>query len=137
MGINQENPIKNKVKKSKTGLGLYAWEDVSRGQFVIEYKGPILSDKEADKKLGKYLFSVGKNKTIDGSVRWNIARYINHSCSPNCEAEVDGDKIVIRAIRGIKKGEELTYNYGKEYFDEFIGGRCVCPKCQNLEKVGK
>jgi SET domain-containing protein len=68
-------PAKVKVKRSKAGLGLYASQEIKKGQFIIEYKGPILNDKQVLEKGGKYLFEIGKNKTIDGTNRLNVARY--------------------------------------------------------------
>ena len=123
----RRSKYKLRVKRSSAGLGLFAGESIKRGDFVIEYFGPMLTDDEADAKGGKYLFTIGKNKTINGTSRENIARYINHSCKPNCEVEIDGERLFVYAKRAIKEGEELNYNYGEEYFDEFIkphGCRC-------------
>lgn len=79
---------------------------------------------------GKYLFDVGKKITIDGNIPQNKARYINHSCRPNCEADGPPGRVFIFATRSIKPGEELTYDYGKEYFDEHIKPKgCRCDKC--------
>lgn len=120
------------VRKSLAGLGLFATEPIEKGSFIIEYIGPLLTDEEVNKKGGKYLFSLGKKWTIDGSSRKNLARYINHSCvRTNCEPIQYAQRIKIRATRNIKPGEELLYNYGKEYFDEFIGEGCRCPKHSN------
>ncbi len=117
------------VKKSHSGLGLFTTAPIKKGAFIIEYTGPLLTDKQVDEKGGKYLFALGKKWTIDGSGRKNIARYINHSCvQTNCEPIQYSQRIRFRATKNIKAGEELHYNYGKEYFDEFIIGRCNCPK---------
>ena len=78
----------------------------------------------------KYLFEVNARKTIDGAPRWNKARYINHSCRPNCEPNIYKGRVFIHARRRIKPGEELAYDYGKNYFDEYLKGLCRCPKCQ-------
>ncbi len=129
-------PIKEKdqrekleVKKSIAGLGLFATAPIKKGSFIIEYVGPLLDDEEVDKKGGKYLFALGKKWTIYGTNRENIARYINHSCvRTNCEPVQYALRIKIRATRNIQQGEELFYDYGKEYFDEFIKGHCQCPK---------
>ncbi len=129
-------PIKEKdqrdkleVKKSIDGLGLFATAPIKKGSFIIEYIGPLLSDDEVDKKGGRYLFALGKDWTIFGTARENIARYINHSCvRTNCEPVQYAMRIKIRATRNIKPGEELYYDYGKEYWDEFIKGHCQCPK---------
>lgn len=119
------------VKRSFSGLGLFANDSFKKGDFVIEYTGKKLTDEEADQKGGKYLFKVKKNLTIDGTERHNLARYLNHSCRPNCEALIDGNRIVIEAKKKISPGEELTYDYGKEYFDEFIKSHgCRCSACR-------
>lgn len=103
---------------------------MKKGQFIIEYVGPILTEAEADKKGGKYLFEITKDKTINGTARSNRARYLNHSCRPNCEAKIKGDRVFISARRRILPGEELCYDYGKEYFNEFIKPHgCRCAKC--------
>lgn len=120
------------VKKSQTGLGLFTRDEIERDGFVIEYVGKILTLKEADKKAGKYLFETNKNRFIDGTDRKNIARYINHSCRPNCEIDILKGRVYVFAKRGIKAGEELFYDYGKEYFDEYIKPfGCKCEKCKN------
>ena len=129
-------PIKEKdqrekliVKKSIAGLGLFATAPIKKGSFIIEYNGPLLNDDEVDAKGGKYLFALGSKWTIDGTNRRNIARYINHSCvRTNCEPIQYALRMKIRATRNIKPGEELFYDYGKEYFDEFIGKHCRCYK---------
>jgi SET domain-containing protein len=118
-----------KVKKSYAGLGLFANAPFKRGQFLIEYVGPILTCKEADERGGRYLFETNKNRFIDGKSRSNIARYINHSCKPNCEVDIRRGHILVFAKNKIEPGEELTYDYGKEYFDEYI--KPVGCKCGN------
>ena len=125
---------KNKVivKRSKAGLGLFAAVDFKKDDFVIEYTGEKLPNKIADNKNSKYIFALNSRFSIDGSARKNTARYINHSCRPNCEAEIDEQRIVIRARKKIRAGEELHYDYGQEYFEEYIGPfGCRCEKCQN------
>jgi len=78
------------------------------------------------------MFEINSRWTIDGSPRWNLGRYVNHSCRPNTEAvERKGRVIVYVARRKIKPGEELTVDYGKDYFDAFITkSRCQCDKCR-------
>jgi SET domain-containing protein len=94
--------------------------------------GKLLTNQEADKKNGKYLFEVNSRWTIDGTGRQNLARYLNHSCRPNCEPEIEGKRVMIYAVKNIKPGEELAYNYGKEYFDEFIKPLgCRCGYCKS------
>lgn len=116
-----------RVGRSSAGLGLFAEDRIKKDDFIIEYHGRLLTDEEADEKGGAYLFEIDKDHTIDGTPRENTARYINHSCKPNCEPEIDGKRVFIYAIKNIKPGEELTYHYGKEYFEDYLkpnGCRC-------------
>lgn len=123
------------VKKSIAGLGLFATEPIKKGSFIIEYKGPLLTQDEADRKGGLYLFALGKEWTIDGTARSNTARYINHSCiGTNCEPIQYAKHVKIKAKRNIKVGEELFYDYGKEYFDEYLKGHCRCAKHDKVSK---
>ncbi len=120
------------VKKSSAGLGLFATADFKKGDLVIEYTGERITEAEANRRGGKYLFELNDAWTIDGKGRDNLARYLNHSCKPNCEPELNEDetRIFIYAKRGIKSGEELTYNYGKMYFNEYLSaGKCRCFAC--------
>ena len=122
--------INLKIKKTKTGLGLFATEIIPKGEFIIEYTGPVLNRKEANEKGGKYLFETSYNRFIDGSSRKNLARYINHSCFPNCEIEIIKGHIIVFSKKNILPGQELSYDYDKEYFDEFIKPYgCRCLKC--------
>ena len=119
-----------KVRRSSAGLGLFTDDPIKRGKFVIEYYGIPLTREQADERGGKYLFEINSRKVIDGSPRYNTARYLNHSCRPNCETDIVKGKIYIYAKRNIKEGEELTYDYGKEYVDDFIKPYgCKCLKC--------
>jgi SET domain-containing protein len=121
---------KLKVRKSKTGLGLYTLEPIEKDGFVIEYFGKILTYKESNERGGKYLFETSANRFIDGTSRANVARYINHSCAPNCEVDISKGRVYVFARRKIAPGEELNYDYGKEYFDEHIKPYgCKCSKC--------
>jgi len=82
-------------------------------------------------KNTKYLFWTDKNTMIDGNISSNIARYINHSCKPNCEADGPKGRVYITSIKNIKAGEELTYDYGREYFDKHIKNKgCRCVQCK-------
>jgi len=120
---------KVRVGKSYAGLGLFAEEDIKKGEYIIDYTGKELTEDEADNKGGKYLFEVKKNLYLDGTDRKNTARYINHSCLPNCEPDIYGKRVVILSKKNIKKGDELSYDYGKEYFNEFIKPHgCRCSK---------
>lgn len=119
------------VKRGAHGLGLFATGPIKKGAVVAEYWGPVITDEEVKHRRGKYFFELQNNLAIDGKSRKNIARYINHSCTPNCEPMEDEkqQRIFILAKRNIQPGEELGYNYGKEYWDEHIkpiGCRCGC-----------
>jgi SET domain-containing protein len=97
------------------GIGGFAWVDLRKGQRIIEYIGPKISKAKGLAELEKgnaYIFSFDENYDIDGSVMWNPARFLNHSCAPNCESDIVRDQIWLYAKRRIKAGEELTYNYG-------------------------
>ena len=123
---------KVKVKRSRTGLGVFALEDIAKGQLIVEYTGERISNAEADRRGGRYLFAVTDDIVIDGKGRENLSRYINHACEPNAEAEHDesDDRIYIRSIKKIRAGEEITYDYGREYLEDLIGpDGCLCPAC--------
>jgi uncharacterized protein len=130
-GPSRKNGAKPfRVGRSKTGLGLFATEEIKKGAFIIEYWGRCISNRVADDLDNRYLFEVNSRWTIDGSTRRNTARYINHSCRPNAEANIIRRVIKIRAIKSIKPGDEITYNYGSGYFDTFIKPKgCKCAAC--------
>jgi SET domain-containing protein len=118
------------VKRTNAGLGLFAVKPIPKGTRIIEYTGPLLPNEEVDKRRGRYFFGVNTRWTIDGSPRSNVARYINHSCKPNAEALISGRRVWIWARKNIKPGEEIAYDYGKEYFDDIIRPMgCRCEKC--------
>ena len=108
------------------GRGVFARKDIPTGTKIIEYVGEKITKAEAEIRADKqielaegnkdtgavYIFELDKKFDIDGNVDWNPARLINHSCEPNCETEDDSGRIWIESIRDIKKGEEITYNYG-------------------------
>lgn len=114
------------------GLGLFARVPMKRGDCIILYTGELITTEEADRRGGKYLFILNDDWVIDGKGREHIARYINHGCKPNAEAETDEDakKIRILARRKIMPGDEITYDYGKEYWGEYIKPHgCKCDAC--------
>jgi len=131
-----------KAKKGIDGLGLSAGEDIKKGELIIEYIGNILNKEEADKAVtNMYLFEISRNRTIDGSVKWNIARYCNHACdeASNAESDVKKGRVFIKATKNIKEGEEIFYDYGEEFINEHIvpsGCRCSA-KRHVLEKSVK
>jgi SET domain-containing protein len=117
------------VRRGLNGKGLFAEEDIPKGVCVIEYIGRVVGQQEAENDEGRYLFDVNSRTTIDGNIPSNRARYINHSCVPNCEATGPHDKVFIFSRKRIPAGTELTYDYGKEYFDKFIEPKgCRCEK---------
>ena len=131
--ISSNKPYR--IGRSKTGLGLFATKPIKKGTQIIRYFGPMLDcrKKKDDEVENKYLFQINNRWTIDGSVRKNTARYINHACHPNAESDVNSRKrtVHIRAIKNIAPGEEINYDYGTEYFKEYlmpIG--CKCAACE-------
>jgi uncharacterized protein len=125
-----------RVGRSRTGLGVFAEEPIKYGVRIVEYTGRRLKPGEEYTSRSKYLFEISRKKTIDGAVKSNAAKYINHSCAPNCRAENTGRRVYIISRRHIEAGEELTYNYGKDYFDQFIRDKgCRCMKCEPVELV--
>jgi SET domain-containing protein len=128
--------VRFRIQESRPGVGqgLFAATPIRKGDFILEYTGEKIPTKLADTLKTRYLFEVDENWTIDGETESNTARYINHACEPNTEAEIEEGKIMIYATRNIKMGEELTIDYGEEYFDEFI--RPVGCKCANCAQAG-
>ncbi|MHC4046038.1 SET domain-containing protein [Bradyrhizobium sp. 23AC] len=128
-----------RVGRSKTGLGLFATKPIKKGTRIIRYFGPILDSRipEQDDIENKYLFELNGRWTIDGSVRKNLARYINHSCRPNAESDVRPRerKVFIRAIRNIEPGDEINYDYGTDYFKAYL--KPIGCKCESCEKKRK
>ena len=130
MGKNNGNE-KYEVRRTATGLGLFALQTIPKGKRIVEYTGPRISNEEVDKSNGKYFFGVNSKWSIDGSPRSNVARYINHSCRPNAEAIISKGRVWIWSRRNIKAGEEIAYDYGKEYFEGVIQPMgCKCAKCK-------
>lgn len=120
-------------KRSAAGIGLFTQSVIPKGACIIEYVGRHISKEEEFTSRSKYLFEISKHKTIDGRPKWNKAGYINHSCRPNAEPEIRKGRVYIMAKRSIKPGEEILYDYGKEYFNEHIKPfGCRCEKCKGL-----
>lgn len=135
------------VKNSKIhNKGVFAKKDIKKGTKVIEYIGEKITKAEAERRAekqleksknhtvdgGVYIFELNKKYDIDGKFPWNPAQYINHSCNPNCEVENIGGHLWIIAIKDIKKGEEISYNYG---YDLENFGEHPC-KCNSKNCVG-
>jgi len=124
-----------KIKKSiidNKGRGLYASRDIKKGTKIIDYIGKIITNKEADEsdkfdnKKKIYLFNLNKKFSLDGDFSYNIAGLINHSCDNNCDYNGKGLKIWITAIRDIKKGEEITCDYGFSFDEDYKQFPCKC-----------
>jgi len=123
------------IKKSnidRKGRGLYAAKDIKEGTRIIDYVGKIITIKQTEEseKFNNskpiYLFNLNNRYDLDGDFSWNTARLINHSCSNNCDYNGVGLKLWIVAIKNIKKGEELTCDYGFGYDKNFKQFRCKC-----------
>lgn len=136
-------PVLYRVRRSKIqGRGVFAAADIRKGRRIIEYQGEHISEEEADRRYDEsrmkrhhtFLFTLDRNTVIDGDRHGNEARYINHSCDPNCEAVIYGKRIFIYSLRPIKKGEELLYDYKFEYTGpkdaKFYVCRCGAEKCR-------
>jgi SET domain-containing protein len=123
-----------RIGRSTTGLGLFATEPIAKGAFIVEYSGPRIPTREAQAREAstgcRYMFEINSRWTVDGSGRRNVGRYANHSCRPNAESALSKGKVILRAIKGIAADEEITYDYGREYFELFIKPKgCRCAKC--------
>jgi SET domain-containing protein len=127
-----------RVGRSRIGLGLFALMPFRRGDFIAEYTGRRIDNAEADeldRRGARYMYELNSRWTIDGSPRSNVARYANHSCRPNAESDVVKGRIILRAIRQIHPGEEITYHYGRNYFDLVIKPiGCKCRKCREARR---
>jgi uncharacterized protein len=135
--ISSNKPYR--IGRSRTGLGLFATKPIKKGAKIVRYFGPLLDsrNKKHDDIENKYLFELNGRWTIDGSVRKNVARYINHACRPNAESDVSARKrkVVIRAIKNIEPGEEINYDYGTDYFKAYLKPiGCKCDSCQRKRK---
>jgi uncharacterized protein len=129
-----------RVGRASSGLGLFATRPFKKGEFVVRYTGRRVTDAESERREARgarYMFEINSHWAIDGSSRRNLARYVNHSCRPNVEAlERRKHRIVYVARRRIEPGEEITVDYGKDYFNVYIGkSRCRCVKCKELRNA--
>ena len=145
---------KHKIERRQSsihGNGVFALEPIAKGERIVRYKGKLRTHEEVDAEYGAidedghtFLFTLNDDYVIDANVDGNIARWINTSCEPNAEAvlEENGkgkshkDKVYIEAIRDIRPGEELSYNYGIVLDEPYTpalkklwGCRCGSPKC--------
>lgn len=121
-------------------FGIFAKKDIAKGTRIIEYVGEKITKVEGQRRVAAayelhrndpdrgavYIFEINKRQSIDGNVSYNAARHINHSCEPNAESDVIRGKVWITAIKDIKAGEEITYNYGYDFSEEYIEHPCRC-----------
>src|SRR6516225_9297424 len=123
-----------RIGRSRTGLGLFATAPIEKRAFIVEYKARKLTTEPADRleaRGNRYLYEINSRWTIDGTSRKNLGRYANHSCRPNAETHRIGHKVIIRAIKNIRTGAEITYHYGRDYLINVITRRgCKCDKCR-------
>jgi SET domain-containing protein len=126
-----------KRKSSIQGWGVFATQAIPKNKRIIHYAGEKITNRESLKREARYLkkghiwcFKLNRLYVRDAAVGGNIARYINHSCTPNCYTRVMGDTIWIIAARNIRTGEELTYDYST---DGVGSVRCRCqPGCETM-----
>ena len=121
-----------RVGRSITGLGLFAVRPIAKKEYIVTYSGKWITTEEARRRerLGnpRYLFEVNSRWTIDGATRRNLGRYVNHSCDPNAEPVLRKGKMVLVAVQPIAPGDEITFDYGEDYFDYYFkkaGCRCI------------
>ena len=135
-----------KVRGSKVhGSGVFAAQPIRKGRRIIEYTGDRVTHAEADRRYEDkdasdnhtFLFIVDRATVIDAGVGGNEARFINHSCDPNCESVIEGRRVFIEAIRDIAAGEELAYDYQIQRdeddpanVDEVFACRCAAESCR-------
>jgi SET domain-containing protein len=123
MPANARTKPSRKIQVRRSGVhgkGVFAVDDIAEGETIVEYVGEIISWKEAQRRHPHnpddpnhtFYFHVDDKRVIDAAVGGNSARWINHSCDPNCEADEQDGRIFIKALRDIKPGEELSYDYG-------------------------
>ena len=110
------------------GTGGFAAADIPAGTRVVEYTGERIGKDESLRRCAagnEYVFALDDEWDLDGSVPWNPARFLNHSCEPNCETDRIGDRIWVIAVRDIRAGEELTFNYGYS-LEDYREHECRC-----------
>jgi uncharacterized protein len=137
--MSRKRPFR--IGRSRTGLGLFATEPIKKRAFIVEYKGRKLTTEQADileARGNRYLYEINSRWTIDGTTRKNLGRYANHSCRPNAESHSIGHTVIIRAIKNIKPGDEITYDYGSDYYKNVITpSGCKCDKCREKRAAAR
>jgi|SRR3990172_7343827 len=127
------------------GQGAFALRRIRKGTRIVEYTGERITPEESDRRYDDdamdrphtFLFTINGHTVIDAAVNGNAARFINHSCDPNCEAVDDGGRIFIEALRTVRPGEEMTYDYRLERpgrwrkaWAQRYACRCGAPNCR-------
>ncbi len=110
------------------GRGAFARQPIPPGARVLEYVGEKIGRDESLRRCernNEYIFRLGDDLDLDGNVSWNPARWLNHSCQPNCEARLEQGRIWLVALRSIAVGEELTFNYGYD-LEDYLKYPCRC-----------
>jgi uncharacterized protein len=110
------------------GTGGFARMDIPSGTRVIEYVGEIITKQESLARCegnNEYIFAIDDAHDLDGNVDWNPARFLNHSCEPNCEAQLIDGRIWLVAIREMRAGEEITFNYSYD-LEDYREHPCRC-----------
>ena len=110
------------------GTGGFARQSIPKGARVIQYVGERIDKRESLRRCAadnQYIFTLNQETDLDGNVAWNPARFVNHSCAPNCEAEVEDNRIWLVARRDIQAGEEITFNYGFD-LEDYHDYPCRC-----------
>ena len=138
--MNARTPYLQVAGSGVHGLGAFVTQDLPMSTLLGTYQGRRYSPEQLRRRSWDdsltYLFSLSNGETIDGSRGGNATRHINHSCAPNAEAIISGRRVWIWSRRNIKAGEEIVYNYGKEYFDDIIKPiGCKCVKCRAESKA--
>ncbi len=123
-----------RLGRARTGLGIFATRPIKKRTTIAEYKGKMLgidAALKAEKSGNRYLYEVSSKWTIDGAKHGNIARYFNHSCNPNADTFIRSRRVFIRTIKNIQPGDEITYDYGRDYLKNVIGlENCQCSRCR-------
>jgi hypothetical protein len=135
-----------RVRRSKVhGTGVFAARAIKKGARIIEYVGDRISHAEADRRYAHkaiddnhtFLFTVDARTVIDGGIGGSPARFINHSCAPNCETVIEDKRVFVEAVRNIAEGDEIGYDYMIERdasdppnMAEIFGCRCGAINCR-------